>query len=194
MTFAPPVLTGEGAKVQPQWLFGFLKAPIPLRPWLSVRMPTFHFTDADATDLVHFFAASSNKSFPYLTTDVPELSGERAEQAQQLFKELQCINCHVIGQLRPGQDPGSAAPNLLLAKNRLRPDWIPAWLKNPQALMDGTRMPSFWDFSDEAHPTSPSKLFDGDAKAQIDALRDYLMHLDAKSTPAPKTASVNTRG
>ncbi|HET9753547.1 MAG TPA: hypothetical protein VFP52_11320, partial [Myxococcales bacterium] len=56
----------------------------------------------------------------------------------------------------------------------------------------GTRMPSFWDFSDEAHPTSPSKLFDGDAKAQIDALRDYLMHLDAKSTPAPKTAAVTT--
>ncbi|MGE5047358.1 MAG: c-type cytochrome, partial [Deltaproteobacteria bacterium] len=194
MTFAPPILTGEGWKVQPQWLFGFLKAPIPLRPWLSVRMPTFHFSDADATDLVHYFAASSNKSFPYLTTEVAELTGARAQQAEQLFKELQCINCHVIGQLRPGQDPGSAAPNLLLAKSRLRPDWIPAWLKNPQALMDGTRMPSFWDFSDEAHPTSPSKLFDGDAKAQIDALRDYLMHLDAKSTPAPKTASATTRG
>ncbi|HEY5675232.1 MAG TPA: c-type cytochrome [Myxococcales bacterium] len=190
MTFAPPILTGEGWKVQPQWLFGFLKAPIPLRPWLSVRMPTFHFSDADATDLVHYFAASSNKSFPYLTTEVAELSGARAQQAEALFKELQCINCHVIGQLRPGQDPGSAAPNLLLAKSRLRPDWIPAWLKNPQALMDGTRMPSFWDFSDEAHPTSPSKAFDGDAKAQIDALRDYIMHLDAKSAGAPKTASV----
>ena len=194
MTFAPPVLTGEGAKVQPQWLFGFLKAPIPLRPWLSVRMPTFHFTDADATDIVHYFAASSNKSFPYLTTEVAELSGARAQQAEQLFKELQCINCHVIGQLRPGQDPGSAAPNLLLAKSRLRQDWIPAWLKNPQALLDGTRMPSFWDFSDEAHPVAPSKLFDGDAKAQIDALRDYLMHLDAKSAPAPKTAAVTHRG
>ncbi|HET9753170.1 MAG TPA: cytochrome c, partial [Myxococcales bacterium] len=144
MSFAPPILTGEGWKVQPQWLFGFLKAPIPLRPWLSIRMPTFHFSDADATDLVHYFAASSNKSFPYLTTEVAELEGSRAQQAEQLFKDLQCINCHVIGQLRPGQDPGSAAPNLLLAKSRLRPDWIPAWLKNPQALMDGTRMPSFW--------------------------------------------------
>ncbi len=190
-SFAPPVLTGEGAKVQPAWLFGFLKAPFPLRPWLQVRMPTFHFTDADGTDVVHYFAAASNKSFPYLTAEATQLEGQHAKDAEQLFKELQCINCHVVGSLRPGQDPGSAAPNLLLAKGRLRPDWIPLWLKNPQALMDGTRMPSFWDFSDEAHPTSPSKLFDGDAKAQIDALRDYLMHLETKATPAGKTAMLD---
>ncbi|TMB26133.1 MAG: c-type cytochrome [Deltaproteobacteria bacterium] len=189
LTFAPPVLTGEGAKVQPAWLFAFLKAPSPLRPWLSVRMPTFHFSDPDATDVVHFFAAASNKSFPYLTAESKPLAGARAKEADQLFKDLQCINCHVIGQLRAGQDPGSAAPNLLLAKERLRPDWIPPWLKNPQALLEGTRMPSFWDFSDEAHPTSPSKLFNGDAKEQIDALRDYLMHLELKTTQPTKTAS-----
>jgi len=189
LTFAPPVLTGEGAKVQPAWLFAFLKAPSPLRPWLSVRMPTFHFSDSDATDVVHFFAAASNKSFPYLTAESKPLAGARAKEADQLFKDLQCINCHVIGQLRAGQDPGSAAPNLLLAKERLRPDWIPPWLKNPQALLEGTRMPSFWDFSDEAHPTSPSKLFNGDAKEQIDALRDYLMHLELKTTQPTKTAS-----
>jgi cytochrome c2 len=189
VSFAPPILTGEGAKVQPSWLFSFLKGPVTLRPWLSVRMPTFHFTDSEATELVHYFTAASNKSFPYLTADIHPLGGERAREADQLFKELQCANCHVVGQMRPGQDPGSAAPNLLLAKERLRPDWIPLWLKNPQALMDGTRMPSFWDFSDEAHPTSPSKLFGGDARQQIDALRDYLMNLEPKAA-APKTASV----
>ena len=192
LTFAPPVLTGEGAKVQPAWLFAFLKSPVTLRPWLSVRMPTFHFSDADATALVHYFAASSNKSFPYLTAEAQQLTGSRAREADQLFKDLQCINCHVVGELRPGQDPGSAAPNLLLAKERLRPDWIVPWLKNPQALLDGTRMPSFWDFSDEAHPTSPSKLFNGDAKQQIDALRDYLMHLELKPTTSSKTASVTS--
>jgi cytochrome c2 len=189
-SFAPPVLTGEGAKVQPTWLFGFLKGPFDLRPWLAIRMPTFHFSDPDATELVHYFAASSNKSFPYLTAEAPQPTGERLKEVEQLFKELQCVNCHVIGQLRPGQDPASAAPNFLMAKTRLRPDWIPLWLKNPQALLDGTRMPSFWDFSDEAHPAAPSKLFNGDAKAQIEALRDYLMHLDVKSVPAPKTAMV----
>ena len=189
-SFAPPVLTGEGAKVQPAWLFTFLKGPYPLRPWLNIRMPTFHFPDQDATEAVHYFAAASNKSFPYLTAEAEKPTGQRLKESEELFAALQCTNCHVLGALRPGQDPGSAAPNFLMTKNRLRPDWIPLWLKNPQALLDGTRMPSFWDFSDEAHPTSPSKLFGGDANAQINALRDYLMHIELKAPPPGKSASL----
>ena len=104
--------------------------------------------------------------------------------------ELKCTSCHVIGKLAPNQDPASAAPNFLLAKSRLRPDWILAWLKNPNALLEGTKMPSFWDFSDEAHPTSPSKTFNGDSRMQIDALRDYLMHLEPKMVPGAKTAAL----
>ena len=44
INFAPPILNGEGAKVQPDWLFSFLQAPTPIRPWLKIRMPTFHLT------------------------------------------------------------------------------------------------------------------------------------------------------
>jgi cytochrome c2 len=198
-SYAPPILTGEGWKVQPEWLFSFLKEPMGeaadgknLRPWIKVRMPTFHFTDADATDLVRYFAAASNKSFPYLTAKTPPPSPERMHEANALFTELKCLSCHVVGELRPGQDPGSAAPNLLLAKRRLRPDWIPAWLTNPQALMDGTKMPSFWDFSDPKKPTAPSKAFNGDAREQIDALRDLLMHL-SEEKPAPRAEAATPR-
>ena len=42
---APPNLLGEGQKVQQHWLFNFLKAPTPIRPWLKVRMPTFGLSD-----------------------------------------------------------------------------------------------------------------------------------------------------
>ncbi len=196
-SYAPPIITGEGWKTQPQWLFAFLKNPVGpaseyknLRPWVKVRMPTFHFTDADATALVQYFDSASNKPFPYLTTtEGPQPSAERLKDANALFTELKCLSCHVVGELRPGQDPGSAAPNLLLAKHRLRPDWIPAWLTNPQALMDGTRMPSFWDFSDPKKPSAPSQAFHGVAQDQIDALRDLLMHLDEEPAASPKQAS-----
>src|SRR5262249_53937613 len=32
---APPVLFREGAKVNSDWLFSFLKGPTPIRPWLK---------------------------------------------------------------------------------------------------------------------------------------------------------------
>jgi cytochrome c2 len=187
MSYAPPIITGEGAKVQPSWLFGFLKGPTPLRPWLSIRMPTFHFADEDATRLVEYFAASSGKSFPYLTVDVPPPSREKAKETIELFTALQCTKCHVVGKLAPNQDPASAAPDFLLAKKRLRPDWIPLWLTNPNALMEGTRMPSFWDPDPDAPAPHPS--FGGDKAAQREALRDLLMHLGEPGyelAPAPK--------
>jgi cytochrome c len=174
-SYAPPILTGEGAKVQPPWLYSFLKGPIPLRPWLQIRMPTFHFNDDDAGTLVKYFASASLKSFPYMTVEVPKPSKEKTKEALELFGALQCTKCHVVGKLAPKQDPGSAAPDFLLAKNRLRPDWIPLWLRNPNALMEGTRMPSFWD--PEPSADAPHKAFGGDKQAQMEALRDLLMHL-----------------
>ncbi len=54
---SPPRLWGEGAKVQHHWLHGFILNVIPLRPWLQVRMPSFHITGDQATTLVQYFAA-----------------------------------------------------------------------------------------------------------------------------------------
>jgi len=188
-SYAPPILTGEGAKVQPAWLYGFLKEPSPLRPWLQIRMPTFHFNDDDAGTLVKYFTAASNKSFPYLTVDVPRPSPEAAKETLTLFGALQCTKCHVVGKLAPKQDPRSAAPDFLLARKRLRPDWIPLWLRNPNALMEGTRMPSFWDLDPTAPP--PHKSFGGDKQKQMDALRDLLMHL---GEPGLEAAAVGRKG
>ncbi|MBI5070463.1 MAG: c-type cytochrome [Deltaproteobacteria bacterium] len=190
-SYAPPILTGEGAKVQPGWLFSFLKEPSPLRPWLQIRMPTFHFSDDDAGTLVKYFASASGKSFPYLTVDVPRPTGQRAQETLTLFRDLQCTKCHVVGKLGPKQDPRSAAPDFLLARRRLRPDWIPLWLRNPNALMEGTRMPSFWDMEPSAE--APHKALGGDKQAQMEALRDLLMHLGEPGlspAPAPRLSAV----
>jgi len=54
--FMPPLLWGEGAKVQPNWLFSFLNNVEMLRPWMKARMPSFHLTRQEATALVEYFA------------------------------------------------------------------------------------------------------------------------------------------
>lgn len=59
-TDAPPWLRGEGAKVQHAWLYEFLHNVQMLRPWLKVRMPSFHLTTGQTRALVEYFAALSN--------------------------------------------------------------------------------------------------------------------------------------
>jgi mono/diheme cytochrome c family protein len=53
----PPPLLREGEKVQPDWLFQFLRNPFEIRPMTVLRMPKFNMTEQEAMDLVNYFAA-----------------------------------------------------------------------------------------------------------------------------------------
>ncbi len=143
-TFAPPNISGEGAKTQPTWLFGFLKNVIRLRPWLNVRMPTFGFADDQATSLVAMFSAFDHAEYPYPYYDVKNEQPKKAI-GDAMFTNLKCTSCHVVGdQKLTVEEAQKAAPNLLLARSRLRAEWIVKWLSNPDWIQPGTRMPSFW--------------------------------------------------
>jgi len=58
---APPLLWGEGAKIQHNWFHRFLQQVEPLRPWLQVRMPSFKLSGEQTTTLVEYFAALSQQ-------------------------------------------------------------------------------------------------------------------------------------
>ena len=75
---APPSLWGEGAKVQHAWLHRFLQHVEPLRPWLQVRMPSFHLTGEEATTLVQYFAALSQRDAGKLADNLSKI-GEYLE-------------------------------------------------------------------------------------------------------------------
>lgn len=51
-----------------------------------------------------------------------------------------CLKCHLVGD--PGHDRFATAPNFLIAKERLKPDWTARWLTDPQSISPGTAMPS----------------------------------------------------
>ena len=44
------------------------------------------------------------------------------------------------------QDQKKVGPNLKDVKLKLRKEWVPAWLKDPQGFRPGTKMPTFWRF------------------------------------------------
>ncbi len=147
----PPVLTSEGARVNPEWLKGFLANPSlsttdtnrdGVRSYLQVRMPTFYLSDDEIRSLVLFFEALSHQAQPFIPQKVEPLTTAEAGMARALFTSTAapCLKCHATGD--PAHDKDATAPNFLLAKDRLRPAWTGRWITNPQLIIPGTAMPS----------------------------------------------------
>ena len=185
----PPKLLTEGARVDPEWLRRFLSNPAlsttdtnrnGVRPYLAVRMPTFSFSDNELRILVRFFQALSQQPLPYVPEQVPVLTAKETDMARSLFSSTgaPCLKCHATGD--PQHDKFATAPNFLLAKERLKPDWVERWITDPQAISPGTAMPSGlfkeqnnqWVFSG---PTPSS--FQGYAGDHRKLLVDYIFQL-----------------
>ena len=185
----PPKLLTEGARVDPQWLLHFLSNPSlsetdnnrnGVRWYLQVRMPTFSFSENELGKLVRFFQALSRQPFPYIPEPEPVLTAKETDMARSLFSSpaAPCLKCHATGD--PTHDRNAVAPNFLLARGRLKADWMERWLIDPQAISPGTSMPSGlfkrengrWVF---AGPTPPS--FAGYDKDQTRLLVNYILQL-----------------
>ncbi len=167
---APPILTYEGAKVQPDWLFNFLKSPFVIRPWLDARMPSFDLPDDEAQALVDYFVALEGRDGSYVHTNPAAIPEEQVATGEQWFTAFQCVQCHVAPELAPNKQPSELAPNLVLAKERLQPRWIDDWLWDPQEMMPGTKMPSFF-YSD-----GDTLMEDG--FTMIHPIRDFLQRIE----------------
>jgi cytochrome c551/c552 len=203
----PPKLLTEGARVDPEWLRKFLSNPAlsttdtnrdGVRPYLKVRMPTFSFSDNELRKLVRFFEALSQQPLPYIPEQVPTLTAKENDMARSMFSSTAapCLKCHATGD--PAHDKIATAPNFLMAKERLKPDWVERWITDPQAVSPGTSMPSGlfrqvnnqWVFSGPTPPTFNG--FDGDHRK---LLTDYIFQLTpeeqrrvASSMPRAKAA------
>lgn len=169
---APPPLNGQGEKVQSPWFFSFLKSPVPIRPWLDIRMPTFGLSDQHTNLLVAYFNGLSKVEIPFSHFDDQKVPRENLEAARRLLSKdyFDCLSCHQQGDRKPEGPMEGWAPDLNLARQRLNPQWIIKWLEDPQKIQPGTRMPSFY-------PGGPDDILGGKDDRQIEALRDYLMTL-----------------
>jgi len=185
--FSPPNLIGEGKKVQPQWLFEFLHQPKTIRPWLTVRMPTYSFDSEQLNTIIKYFNALDNEPLPFPQIVDTHLTPEEYQAGEKLFSKdyFACAKCHIVGDTLPSGSPENWAPNFALAKERLKPEWLRQWILNPQDLLPGTKMPTFYDpeyFAD----SGPSDILNGDENMQIRILTNYILSLTDHTEEAPK--------
>ncbi len=186
-TLAPPLLTPEGAKVQPDWLYAFLRGPITIRPWLNVRMPTFGLADNHWNEVIQYFQAIPNQIRPFRTHDVLRASNDTGT-GKELFELLRCQQCHVLGAIPKDQPTANLAPDLRMATERLNPEWVEEWLKAPLRIQPGTRMPAFWP----NYPKSDFPQLGNDGTRQIRAIRDYLYTFSGGPSPKRQAPPATT--
>lgn len=176
--FPAPDLSHIGDKVRAEWLFTFLRQPTTLRPWLKARMPSFSFTDEEALAVAEYMMTlkDSAAQSPGLNLQAREIGSPGYINAGSRLASkdyFDCLSCHQQGDKKPEGPPEQWAPDLALASQRLKPDWVIRWLKEPQKIQPGTAMPSY--FADAN--SGPDEILGGDEERQILALTAYVMSL-----------------
>lgn len=171
----PPWLVKQGHRVQADWFHHFLDNVYPIRPWLEVRMPSYELSNEEKNKIVAMFQHKAEQDTFENLVDVVKWEPGEKEAAKALFKDYDCASCHTSGFNKDE----AQAPNLYLAKRRLRPSWTHDWMMNPQAFLPYTTMPNFW----EDGVSQNEEILGGDPKKQVQALVKYIYEIGTDELP-----------
>jgi mono/diheme cytochrome c family protein len=174
--FAPdqsrPQLSWVGEKLKPEWASQFIAGKIAYkpRPYIQARMPGF---PARATLLAEGLA--HQHGYPAVTPPDAKPDPALVPVGQQLAGKangFSCNACHAIADAPALAAFEAPASNFAHAAERLRHDYYTRWVRNPQRVERGTRMPTFATTDGK---TPVRDVLDGDADKQFEALWHYLL-------------------
>lgn len=141
-----PNIGHEGSKLNREWVAGFMKQPERLRPigympLSKAKMPNFYFTDAEVDALVDYLMTLKDEGIhPSVLMGWNSSDPDEIEKGQILFEEdYACDGCHTRGS----DEGGIVGPDLSYAAERIRPEWMFYWIKNPQRIRPDSPMPNF---------------------------------------------------
>ena len=165
---------------------GILKFEVFVLRMPAGSLSTASFSVASAsrdetTKIIGYFTAVAQLKNPFFSWDTKQDSTPELLKAGETLMSAQyfsCWSCHVRGSQTPEGPMEQWAPNLAYARDRLNPQWILTWIKDPNAIMPGTKMPSFY-------PGGPDDVFDGNEERQILAMRDFIMSIVLRNPAWP---------
>jgi mono/diheme cytochrome c family protein len=184
-TMLGPDLTNIGTKVSREWIYKWLKEPrtivdkdgnVTLNGYETEeepRMPKFRLSETELRGLSAYLSVQKAKApAPYkIESHVvaawskdPELTS----QGELRFRQMFCSSCHSLAVTRAGETKligGDIGPELTKVGTKVKPDWLIAWLRDPQGYLPHTSMPRYgWSDEDLYKVTQyiTTKLTDSD--------------------------------
>jgi mono/diheme cytochrome c family protein len=162
-----PDLTNVGTKVSREWIYKWLKEPRTLTDANGTvtvagvstdpRMPKFRLSEIELRALSAYLSAQHAKPVapyrfsPHVVT-VAAKGGDPADQGQIRFNQMFCVTCHALAVDRGGETTiigGDIGPELTKVGSKVKPEWLVAWLRNPEGYLEHTRMPQYqWSDQD----------------------------------------------
>jgi mono/diheme cytochrome c family protein len=140
-----PNLGHEGSKLNPEWLSKFLRDPEKIRPvgfipLTKSKMPNFQLSDEEVSTLTAFLMTRKDAGVSATPLAGLNLSDPaEIEKGRRFFVDkYACDACH-----KGGEVGGIVGPDLSSTAERIRPEWVYFWLKNPQAIRPDVAMPNF---------------------------------------------------
>ncbi len=168
----PPSLSHIVDKTTREWIFAWLKDPQAYAA--TSTMPNFKLSDDDARDMSAFLVANSTP-LPGDTATASKAATDPAAGAS-LYGESFCASCHAVQNAAGNMVGGDVGPELTRVGNKVKPEWLQAWLRNPRTYDPLTGMPHY-RFNDGQVATLSGFLL---AKSDSDLLAS--VHLEPATT------------
>ena len=151
-----PDLFYAGNKFQGKWLTEFLFKPEVIRiaghitepeflkgqPAMKESHPALSKEEANAVG-EYLMSLKLEGVGPGIVDAEPLSKGQQAKTKIIFERDYGCTACHKGINLARKPKGGISGPTLINAGNRLNPDWVYHWLKNPKAFLARGRMPIF---------------------------------------------------
>ena len=188
-----PDLTNLGTKVSRAWIYKWLKEPRTVTDSngnITVngveneeepRMPQFRLNDQEVRALSAYLRSLRSgppepARFDSRVVAALEKKPDTVDQGEVRFRQMFCTTCHSVAVTRAGETRligGQIGPELTKVGSKVNPEWLVAWLRNPQAYMPYSLMPRYgWSDEDLFKVTRYilSKLTDPDLLSDVPKL------------------------
>jgi mono/diheme cytochrome c family protein len=138
----PPSLAHIADKTTREWIYTWLKDPQAYAA--STTMPNYKLSDADASDISAYLVSTSTQQ----AGDTAAAGTKSAAQTDpaagpSLYGESFCSSCHAVQNAAGNLVGGDVGPELTRIGNKVKPEWLAAWLQNPRIYDATTPMPHY---------------------------------------------------